>query len=382
MMCHDDRHLVGSAPARPVTVVFRSISEAAPGAKWQRIFRHGWPGWSDWLGDRAGDDAAELRRAERALRRHMPEFVPVWERLVELAGGGPRAARFLTFWSPPRYLLNCAQAVVVGGDGPVLVRNYDLDPALNEGRLFSSAWQGRGVIGMVEGLAGLADGMNDAGLAVSLAFGGRPNVGRGFGVPLILRYLLQVCADVPDAVEALRGLPCHMSYNLTLLDRQGQHATVLLAPDRPPIVTPATSVTNHQLGVEWPRHGRLSRTVERAAFLAGELDRGQLDGDGLLRLFLAPPLHSRGYGSGFGTVYTAAYRPAAGRIQLAWPGGQPWAQGFGDFTEGHRAITFADGKTPSERPPVKAVPIRADRDGPGGRRDHRRTAPAQGKDDP
>ena len=92
-------------------------------------------------------------------------------------------------------------------------------------------------------------------------------MGPGFGVPLIVRYLLEVCADVPDAVEALRGLPCHMAYNLTLLDRRGAHATVLLAPDRPPIVTGAPFATNHQLGVEWPRHGRLSQTLERADFL-------------------------------------------------------------------------------------------------------------------
>ena len=43
----------------------------------------------------------------------MPEMVPLWERLVELAGGDAAAAHFLTFWSPPRYLVHCSQAVLV-----------------------------------------------------------------------------------------------------------------------------------------------------------------------------------------------------------------------------------------------------------------------------
>src|SRR5262245_417166 len=104
------------------TVAFRSLSEDRPGGKWRRVFRAGWPGWSAWLGDRVRGDERALARAERALRRHMPELVPVWERLVTLAECDPRAAQFLTFWSPPRYLLGCAQAVVVDRDGPLLIR--------------------------------------------------------------------------------------------------------------------------------------------------------------------------------------------------------------------------------------------------------------------
>lgn len=347
-MSQHERDPGARSDAAPVVVTFRAVAETAPGAAWQAVFRDGWPGWSAWIGERLGGDPAEIRRAERALRRHMPELVPVWERLVALAGGDPRAAHFLTFWSPPRYLLHCSQAAALDRDGPLLIRNYDLDPPTAEGYLLLSAWLGRGVIGMVDGMAGLADGMNDAGLVVSLAFGGRPVVGPGFGVPLIVRYLLEVCVDVPDAVAALRGLPCHMSYNLTLLDRAGRHATALLSPDRPPIVTEARFATNHQLGVEWPRHGRLSRTLEREAFLAGTLADADPDGDALHRLFLAPPLHSKRYAEGFGTIYTASYRPATGRMQLAWPGLAPWSQGLRDFNPGARRITFPDGATPRE----------------------------------
>ena len=62
----------------------------------------------------------------------MPELLPLWERWVSESGADDEAARFLTFWNPPRYLAHCSQAVLVDRDGPLLLRNYDLDPALSE----------------------------------------------------------------------------------------------------------------------------------------------------------------------------------------------------------------------------------------------------------
>ncbi len=278
----------------------------------------------------------------------MPEMVALWRRLVDLAGADDEAARFLTFWTPPRYLANCSQAAIVDRDGPLLIRNYDLDPALNEASLLKSRWLGRDVIGMVEGMAGLADGMNSAGLAVSLAFGGRPLFGRGFGIPIIMRYLLEVCNDVADAVEALRAVPCHMSYNVTLLDKSGRHATVLLAHDRPPIVTDARFCTNHQLGAVWPRHDRHTRSRQRESALARIMCQDAPSGGRLREAFLRAPLHSKRYDSGFGTVYTAAYRPLDGTLSLHWPGLTPWNKSFGAFDEGERRLLYQDGHPPRE----------------------------------
>ena len=77
-------------------------------------------------------------------------------------------------------------------------------------------------MGTSDGLWGLVDGMNDAGLGVSLTFGGAASSGDGFGVPLILRYVLQTCARPPT-----RPATCwpasrrHMAYNVTVLDAGG-----------------------------------------------------------------------------------------------------------------------------------------------------------------
>jgi predicted choloylglycine hydrolase len=311
---------------------FRSLAEGLPGGTWARVFQHGWPGWRSWYVARGGRNGPSLRESRRALGRFMPEMVKLWDQLVATVEADEDVARFLTFWCPPRYLVNCSQAVLVDVDGPLLVRNYDLDPPLNEATLLDSAWRRRRVIGMVEGMSGLADGMNDAGLAVSLTFGGRVTTGRGFGIPWIVRYVLEVCNDVPSAIEALRAVPCHMSYNVTALDRDGDWASVMLSPDRPPMVSRAPSITNHQLGIEWPRHGRLSNTLARAAFLETLLERPQLGGAGLIDAFLQPPLFETGYARGFGTVYTAAYRPALGEVTLLWPHSpaQTWRIGNAD----------------------------------------------------
>ena len=329
------------------------MHENRPGSKWQTAFRRHWPGWKAWYLTRRDNDAPSLAESERALARYMPEFVPTWQRLVDLVGGDEDAARFLTFWSPPPYLFHCSQAVLLDEEGPLLVRNYDLDPSLNEATILHSAWKGRRVIGSMEAIAGLADGVNDRGLALSLTFGGRQVVGPGFGIPLILRYILEICEDTGEAIEVLRHVPSHMAYNVTLLDRRGTHATVLVAPDRPTIVTSDLAVTNHQLRVEWPEQARFSRTVERKRCLDHLLAQPGLKPAGLVEAFLIPPLFSRDHARGFGTIYTAAYRPLEGSVTLRWPDQAPWRQSFREFTESQRRVCYdrpaADGTADARR---------------------------------
>ena len=67
-----------------------------------------------------------VRAARTALREHLPELVPTWERLCRLAGGGDTASRVLAHWCPPPHLSGCTQAVVRRAR-PILVRNYDYD---------------------------------------------------------------------------------------------------------------------------------------------------------------------------------------------------------------------------------------------------------------
>jgi len=181
-----------------------------------------------------------------------------------------------------------------------------------------TAYAGRRVLGMVDCLWGLLDGVNDAGLAVSLTFGGRPQVGEGFGIPLVIRYVLEVCETVEEAVRVLRRVPVHMSYNVTALDRSGRWATVYLAPDRPARVTDRAVTTNHQGSVEWAPYAAAIRSQEREERLQELLEDGT-DADGIVAACLRSPLYATRFHEGFGTLYTAEYRPAEGIARYHWP---------------------------------------------------------------
>jgi predicted choloylglycine hydrolase len=89
--------------------------------------------------------------------------------------GSLDAGAALALWNPPPFLTGCSQAAVLDG-GPALIRNYDWDHRLFDGVVAKTAYTGRRVLGMVDCLWGLLDGVNDAGLAISLTFGGRPQL--------------------------------------------------------------------------------------------------------------------------------------------------------------------------------------------------------------
>src|SRR5882762_4308633 len=219
---------------------FDTLIEDRPDAAWQSMFERHWPAYRSWFLRGGVADRPSYLESRRALREHMPELVPIWERLVELAGGGDVEARFLSLWCPPPYIAGCSQAVWFdprGNDEPALLRNYDFAPGLLEGNWLATRWRGARVLALGDCLWGALDGMNEAGLAASLSFGGRKVTGTGFGIPLLLRYVLETAPNTADAVALLERIPVSMSYNVTLLDRKADAATLFLAPDRPPELT-------------------------------------------------------------------------------------------------------------------------------------------------
>ena len=298
---------------------FQSLAEERPGPLWAQSFRRNWPAYRRWFLSEGIGARATYLESRRALARHMPELLPAWEAACEAAGGGDLEARFLSLWRPPAYIAACSQAIRPGAE-PLLVRNYDYAPAAFEGLLLRTRWLGKAVMGMSDCLMGLLDGVNEDGLALSLTFGGRRSVGEGFGVPLVLRYLLETCATTAEASATLARVPCHMAYNVTLLDAAGHHATVFLAPDRPAVVTRLPAATNHQDRIEWMRHARATATVQRERFLYDELLGGPLlPAADFIAAFLKPPLYAHAFARGFGTLYTAAYRPLERSLELLWP---------------------------------------------------------------
>ncbi len=316
-----------------------AVQELEPGPRWVSIFHHMEEAYRRWF-LREGDAARpSYLTASRALRTHMPELVPVYEHLVDLAGGGDFAARLLALWRPTPYLTGCSQAVWSGAV-PLLVRNYDYHPALWDGILLATAWTGQRVIAMLDSLWGVLDGINQDGLAVSLAFGGRPVVGEGFGMPLILRYVLETCRTVEEGTAALIRIPSHMSYNVTLLDARGQHSTVFVAPDRPPTVTRRTLATNHQRAVEWEAFAHATASLDRERYLRARLEDPAENPERFVQRFLEPPLYVAWARRGWGTLYTAVYQPSSTSMALHWTGAT-LRQSIAQFQESAVTLSFA-----------------------------------------
>ncbi|MEM7696374.1 MAG: C45 family peptidase [Pseudomonadota bacterium] len=301
-----------------MALTFHAVAEDGPGPAWAALFAEHWPAYRKWWLSDGIEQRPTYAASRNALKHYMPELMPIYEALCDLAGGGDFAARFLSFYCPPRYLSACSQAIWPGEE-PLLVRNYDYSPQLFDAVALRTQWGGRAVEGVSDGLWGMVDGVNDAGLAVSLTFGGRKVVGDGFGVPIILRYVLQTCETAVEAGRALARIPCHMSYNVTALDAKRQYLTAYLAPDRPAIITHQAAVTNHQERVEWASHARFTATVERERFLLQRLTLHEDNDNAFISAFLRPPLYSVAFRQGFGTLYTAAYRPRTGGMTLLWP---------------------------------------------------------------
>jgi len=323
------------------TLAFEAIEQLQPGAGWAELFARHWPRYRAWFLSEGEEARTSYARSLEALQEHMPELVPTYERLCDLVGGGDVEARFLAMWAPPPYLTGCSQGVWNDGQGPLLARNYDYAPERLEGAILHTCWTGRHVIGTSDCLWGLLDGVNDAGLAVSLAFGGRRAIGGGFGVPLVVRYLLETCATTEQARETLRRLSFHLAHTLTIVDRQGDVATAYLAPDRAVELSTATVATNHQGRVEWAEHAAATRTVERERCLVRLLARASTTREQFVDAFLRPPLLQTGYARGMGTLYTAAYDVAAGSVDYRWPG-EAWRLSFDAFAEGSRLVALAD----------------------------------------
>jgi predicted choloylglycine hydrolase len=307
------------------------VDEAVPGDKWAALFRLFWPAYRRWY-LREGDAARPgYLTCRQALRKHMPELEPTYERLVELAGAGDMEARFLSLYRPPPFLTACSQGVWRGRE-PALVRNYDYDPALCEGVMLRSAWAGRDVISMTDCMWGALDGINEDGLAISLAFGGRRVVGDGFGMPLIVRYVLEVCGTTAEAVSVLRRVPTHMAYNVTVVDRKGDYSTLFLSPDRAPVVTRRPLATNHQRRVEWKEYAGATASLERERYLGEHLENPDESLESLVQRFLRAPLYSARFQQGWGTLYTVSYRPREKNADFRWPGGS-LVQDFDEFKE-------------------------------------------------
>lgn len=82
---------------------------------------------------------------------------------------------------------------------------------------------------------------------------------------------------------------------------------------------------------------RFGATVQRKRLLLQRLTLHVAPAENLIDAFLGPPLYSIAFSQGFGTLYTAVYRPGLGQMELRWPRAT-WPLSIHDFVEGQRTI--------------------------------------------
>jgi len=300
--------------------------EDRPGKAWLSRFVAGRGEAERWYFGHQASPTPTAKECRAALVNYMPKLTLHYDRACDLVGDDDVAHRMLSHFRPAPERHGCSQAVWLGRGGPALIRNFDYPPDIVSERFEITAWSGMRVICKAQRpWGGCVDGMNEDGLVASVTLGGSRTQGLGFSIILIIRYILETCHEVSQAVATLCRIPVALPQNVTVLDRSGHYATVLLAPHQRPIVTRLKACTNHQ------RTGRPpSSSLARQHLIQQAIDDSTMTLSRLTDLFLLPPLYSRS--GSFPTLYTAVYRPVEGRVDYIWPG-KHWSQGFEDFEE-------------------------------------------------
>ncbi len=299
---------------------FFAIDEARPGSQFLAHFKRQWPRYAPWYFARAHGDRPNPQQCREAFAQVMPQLLPFLDYLVTmLPGDNNQLLQFFSLYQPPAFLTGCSQLALARPGNTRLVRNYDYAPERFEATLLRTCFI-QPVICMTDCIWGALDGINAAGLAVSLAFGGEGVTAPGFGIPILVRYLLETCVSVTEAKACLKHIPSHMTYNLTLADASGDTATLFLGPGDLPVRQARRALaTNHQEGaLRRPYHLSVA-SFDRELFLINRLKDQHETPESLTGHFLGPPLYHRRYAQGFGTLYTAEYTCEDRSLYLHWP---------------------------------------------------------------
>jgi predicted choloylglycine hydrolase len=298
------------------------------------FFSAAWPAYQRWYLSQGEAARPTYAQCAQAISTHLPELAPTYDSLVEAVGGGDLEARFLSHWCPPPLFAACSMLTYTR-ERNLLVRNYDYPPLLCDNTLLRSNWHGTPVMAMTDCLWGALDGINGHGLTVAIAFGGRPVVGEGFGIGLVVRYLLEFASSVDEAVEMLRRIPIQLTYNISLVDAHGSSAVVYVAPDRELVVSGMSTAGNRQGETEWPEHAAFCDTVTREAAMVASAADPSLTVADLVDRFLSAPIYRSTAASTWGTVYTATYDSDHRAVELSWPDDR-WTLSLASFEESVR----------------------------------------------
>ncbi len=162
--------------------------------------------------------------------------------------------------------------------------------------------------------------MNEHGLCVGLHNVSQAAPRPGLVCILIVRIVLDRCANTAEAVELIRHLPHGLAFNYSLLDRTGDAAVVEAAPRGTAVHRGAPiACTNHFRSVALASRKPGARASSRQRLPPLEaMARAGLDAAGLFRALNSAnsaAFHRR-YSGGFGTLHTLICNPGEGGVMV------------------------------------------------------------------
>lgn len=152
-----------------------------------------------------------------------------------------QAVLFSMYSMPPA--CNCSCFAVTGEEAVLLGRNSDFltdIEKLNLNVIYRLTDGAYSFTGNTTAFVEMEDGVNEHGLAVGLTSVYPLQCKPGFQAGLLLRYLLEKCKNVSEAISCIRLLPIASAQTLTLADTTGEIAVIECNSERIECVTSLT----------------------------------------------------------------------------------------------------------------------------------------------
>ena len=135
---------------------------------------------------------------------------------------------FLTSMYVFTYNNYCSIIAIKNEDEILFARNSDF--SIDIEKLCDCAYykldNGYSFIGNTTAMIEIEDGVNSEGLACGLTFVYPKIKGYGFNAGFIIRYILEKCKDIDEAINFLKNIPMGSSQNIILADKKGNIALV------------------------------------------------------------------------------------------------------------------------------------------------------------
>ncbi|MEH7225418.1 C45 family peptidase [Bacillus sp. JJ1566] len=199
-------------------------------------------------------------------------------------------------------------SILVGDN--YMIRNYDYHPKTYDGRLvvFQPTDGGHATLGLTQKITGRSDGMNDKGLSMGYTFMNRRRPRDGFVCYMIGRLILELCANVEEAVRLLKEIPHRGSFSYVLFDSSCEMPFIVETSPRRVEVRRGYTCTNHFHVLTEENRRVLDDSNKRLQAIE---EKENLNGIEAFRLLndTDKEVFSKLYGSWAGTIHTSAYFP-------------------------------------------------------------------------